>query len=217
MGAGSYKLTTTRRYRPRADVMGRTFIVAFGVAALLAGAAAAKPANPLERAALKALATPRVDASTATRGRAEVRRAAQLARSLPSGRREHVAVALKEIASFAGLMTTPRAVSLIGELKANDDYFAQHYAPQAKTDITDEDRVVYRYFPGRCFEFHPLANFGALNAHIAARDAGATQRVGGRLIAPGVYVSGPGVGWEYTFNYAGGRAPWLSGMAQAVA
>jgi len=28
---------------------------------------------------------------------------------------------------------------------------------------------------------------------------------------------GGGLGWEYYFNYAGGRAPWVSGMAQAVA
>ena len=40
-----------------------------------------------------------------------------------------------------------------------------------KTDVTDADGVVYRYFPGRCLEFHPLANFGALNARIAANDA----------------------------------------------
>ncbi|MFL5927374.1 MAG: D-glucuronyl C5-epimerase family protein [Gaiellaceae bacterium] len=197
--------------------MGRTFIVAFGVAALLAGAAVAKPANPLQRAALKALATSRVDAPTAARGRAEVRRAAQLARSLPSGRREHVAVALAEIASFDGLMTEPRAVSLIGELKANDDYFAQHYAPETKTDITDEDGVVYRYFPGRCFEFHPLANFAALNAHVARRDAEGARRLADALAARGVFQHGGGIGWEYTFPYAGGRAPWLSGMAQAVA
>src|SRR5262245_11087251 len=71
---GSGKLQTDHNSAlwSRADVMGRTFIVAFGVAALLAGGAAAKPANPLERAALKALATPRVDASTAARGRNEV-------------------------------------------------------------------------------------------------------------------------------------------------
>ena len=196
---------------------GRTFIVAFGVAALLVGAAAAKPANPLERAALKALATPRVDAATAARGRAEIRRAAQLARTLPSGRREQVAVALREVASYAGLMTEPRAIALIGELKANDDYFAEHYAPAPKADITDEDGVVYRYFPGRCFEFHPLANFGALNARVARGDAEGAQRLADALVARGVYQHSGGIGWEYTFPFAGGRAPWLSGMAQAVA
>jgi hypothetical protein len=98
--------------------------------------------TPLERSALKALSTPRVTPTTKVRGQAEIRRAAYLARTLPAGRREHVAVALGEIASFAGLMTEPRALSLIGELKANDDYFVKHYAPAPKTDITDTDGIV---------------------------------------------------------------------------
>jgi hypothetical protein len=114
-------------------------------------------------------------------------------------------------------MTQPRTLVLIGELKANDDYFSQHYAPAPKTDIADADGVVYRYFAGRCFEFHPLADFGALNAHVAAHDAAATQSLADALIARGVYQAGGGIAWEYTFPYAGGQAPWLSGMAQAVA
>jgi hypothetical protein len=198
-------------------VRGRTLIAATAVAVTLAGATPAASVTPLERAALKALATPRVTPTTKERGRAEVGRAAFLARTLPAGRREHVAVALAEIASFAGRMTEPRALALIGELKANDDYFLQHYAPQPKTDITDADGVVYRYFAGRCFEFHPLANFGALNARVAAGDADGAQRLADALVARGVYQSSGGIGWEYTFPYAGGRAPWLSGMAQAVA
>jgi len=36
------------------------------------------------------------------------------------------------------------------------------------------------------------------------------------LIARAVPRSG-GVAWEYYFPYGGGRAPWVSGMAQAVA
>ena len=196
---------------------GRTLIAASAVAVTLAGATPASSVTPLERSALKAIATPRLTPTTKERGRAEVLRAAYLARSLPSGRREHVIVALDEIASFAGHMTEPRALALIGELKANDDYFLQHYAPQPKTDITDADGVVYRYFAGRCFEFHPLANFGALNARVAAGDADGAQRLADALVARGVYQSSGGIGWEYTFPYGGGRAPWLSGMAQAAA
>ncbi|HEV7641878.1 MAG TPA: D-glucuronyl C5-epimerase family protein, partial [Gaiellaceae bacterium] len=196
---------------------GRTLIAAAAVAVICAGATPASSVTPLERAALKALATPRVTPTTKERGRAEVRRAAFLARTLPGGRREHVAVALEEIVSFAGKMTEPRALALIGELKANDDYFLKHYAPPPKTDIVDADGVVYRYFAGRCFEFHPLANFGALNARVAAGDADGAQRLADALIARGVYQSTGGIGWEYTFPYGGGRAPWLSGMAQAVA
>jgi hypothetical protein len=198
-------------------VRGRTLIAAAAVAVTLAGATPASSTTPLERSALKALATPRVTPTTKERGRAEVRRAAFLARTLPGGRREHITVALEEIASFAGKMTEPRALAVIGELKANDDYFLKHYAPQPKTDITDADGIVYRYFAGRCFEFHPLANFGALNARVAAGDADGAQRLADALVARGVYQSSGGIGWEYTFPYAGGRAPWLSGMAQAVA
>ncbi len=77
--------------------------------------------------------------------------------------------------------------------------------------------LVYRYFPGRCLEFHPLANFGALNARVAANDADGAQRLADALIARGVYQRGGGIAWEYYFDYSGGRAPWLSGMAQAVA
>ena len=196
---------------------GRTLIAASAVAVTLAGATPASSVTPLERSALKALATSRVTPTTKERGRAEVRRAAYLAHTLPGGRREHVSVALAEIASFAGKMTEPRALALIGELKANDDYFLKHYAPAPKTDITDADGIVYRYFAGRCFEFHPLANFGALNARVAAGDIEGSQRLADALIARGVYQASGGIGWEYTFPYAGGRAPWLSGMAQAVA
>jgi D-glucuronyl C5-epimerase C-terminus len=198
-------------------VKGHTLIAAAVVAVTLAGAAPATSVNPLQRAALKALASPHIDSATAAKGRAEVRRATTLIRVLPSGRREHIAVALGELASFGGRMTEPRALVLIGELKANDDYFSAHYAPDPRTDITDADGVVYRYFAGRCLEFHPLANFGALNAHVAARDAQATQQLGDALIERGVYQPGGGVAWEYPFPFSGGLGPWLSGMAQAVA
>ena len=197
--------------------------VIIGLTAALAVAGAAPATTPVhgQAAALKAirvaLAAGRIDGATANAGRAEIARAAHLVRTLPSGRREHVAVALGELAAFSGRLTAPRALALIGQLQANDDYFAKHYAPSPKTDITDADGLVYRYFPGRCLEFHPLANFGALNAHVAANDAEGAQRLADALIARGVYQHGGGIAWEYFFDYSGGRAPWLSGMAQAVA
>jgi hypothetical protein len=202
-------------------VRGLAVIAAVFVALALSSAAPATTVTRVQVDALhavkRALAAHRIDGPTAAAGRAEINRAAHLARTLPSGRREHVLVALGELASFSGRLTQPRALALIGQLKANDAYFAEHYAPAPKTDIADDDGVVYRYFAGRCFEFHPLANFGALNAHIAANDVDATQRLADALIARGVYQQGGGIAWEYTFPYAGGHAPWLSGMAQAVA
>jgi hypothetical protein len=196
----------------------RGLALAAGIVAsfVLAGSAPATSITPVQKAALRAVAHARADGATRAAARAEVNRAAYLARTLPSGRREHVAVALGELVALGGMLTQPRLVSLLGELKANDDYFSKHYAPAPKTDVTDADGVVYRYFAGRCLEFHPLANFGALNARVAAGDADGAQRLADALIARGVYQTGGGVAWEYTFPF-GGAAPWTSGMAQAVA
>ena len=71
--------------------------------------------------------------------------------------------------------------------------------------------------PAVCLEFHPLAKFGALNARVAAGDADGAERLADALVARGVHQSGGGIGWEYTSSSRGGRAPWISGMAQAVA
>jgi hypothetical protein len=201
-------------------VRGRAGIAAAVAALVVTGAADAARLMPAQRAALTAVshavAAGRIDRKAAARDRAEIARAGRMIRRLPSGRREHLAVALYQIASFSGRLTGPRAVALFGQLKANDDYFARHSAPAARTDIVAADGVVYRYFPGRCFEFHPLAEFAALNTRVSARDARGAERLARALIARGVHQSG-GTGWEYYFGFGGGRAPWLSGIAQAVA
>ncbi|MFL5943620.1 MAG: D-glucuronyl C5-epimerase family protein [Gaiellaceae bacterium] len=188
---------------------------------LTAGATAAPPPVPGQKAALaavkQAVKAGRLDAATATSARGEILRAAHLARVLPRGRREHVLVALGQAAALAGRLTQPRAIAIFGQLRANDDYFAHHGAPRNHTDVTGPDGIVYRYFTGLCFEFHPLANFSALNSHVSAKDAGATQQLADALVARGVSRGGGGAGWEYYFRFEGGRPPWVSGMAQAVA
>jgi hypothetical protein len=207
------------------NTMLRGLVTLAASAALLAALAAGAPAGPAplpaQKAALKAIqraaASHAVDPATAAAARSEVARAARLVRDLPSGRREHVAVALAELASFSGRLTQPRAVAVVGELKMNNAYFAKHYAPAPRTDVTDDDGVVYRYFAGRALEFHPLANFGALNARVAAGDTDGAQRLAAALVARGVYQPGGGIAWEYPFPFGGGRAGWTSGMAQAVA
>jgi hypothetical protein len=184
---------------------------------VFAGGAPATAPVPGERQAFDAIKHASVAGSEKAVARAEIERAVHLIRVLPAGRREHVAVALGELAAFDHRLTLPRTLALVGQLKANDDYFAKHYAPADKTDITDDDGLVYRYFAGRCLEFHPLANMGALNAHIAAGDIAGTLALADALILRGVYQHGGGVGFEYLFPFGGGRTPWLSGMAQAVA
>jgi len=202
-------------------VRGLAALAVVACALVFAGDAAASTLTGLEKTAFakvkRAHASGAIDATIAGDARAEITRAAHLIRTLPNGRGYHVQVALTEAASFRGALTTPRALALFGALRANDDYFAKHWAPADKTDIVAADGVVYRYFAGHCFRFHPLADFGALNARIASGDADGTRELADALIERGVYQRGGGIGWEYDFPFAGGRAPWLSGMAQAVA
>jgi hypothetical protein len=195
-------------------------LIAVAVAALsCTGAASASTSTvmSLERTSLAKLKRAPVSAETKTSARAEIARAAHLIRTLPNGRGYHVLVALQEVASFRDALTEPRALALYGALKANDDYFAKHWAPADSTDIVGADGVVYRYFGGHCFRFHPLANFGVLNARATSGDVEGTSELADALVARGVYQRGGGIGWEYDFPFSGGRAPWLSGMAQAVA
>jgi len=221
MGQGSIELTGPPSRRQGFLVRGLAVLVAVSAALIGTSASSGSSLLPSQKTALnavgKALKNGRIDAPTAASARAEIARAARLIRGLPAGRGSHVAVALSELAAFNGRMTEPRMLALLGQLKANDDYFAVHWAPADKTDITDSDGIVYRYFAGRCFEFHPLADFGALNARIAAGDAAGTETLADALIARSVFQHGGGYGWEYYFDFSGGRAPWLSGMAQAVA
>jgi hypothetical protein len=197
------------------------------VVAVLAvtGAAAARRSSPRpvpgQRAALvavkRAVAAGRLTRAAAKSDRAVIARAVHLVRVLPSSRRQRVEVALEQAGALGKRLTTPRAVAVFGQLRANDDYFARHGVPRGSTDITDADGIVYRYFAGRCFEFHPLANVSALNAHVAAKDVAGAQRLATALIARAVPRKGGGVAWEYYFSFGGGRPPWVSGMAQAVA
>ncbi len=195
-------------------------VVALAALLVVRGAAGAPRPVPGERAARaavrEAVASGRLSRADAKTDRHEIDRAVHLARMLPPARREHVEVALEQVGALGRRLTSARALALFGQLRANDDFFAQHGPPKAHTDITDADGIVYRYFARRCFEFHPLANFSALNARVAAKDVAGAERLAAALVARGVYRHGGGIVWEYYFPYGGG-APWVSGMAQAVA
>ncbi len=188
---------------------------------VLAGGAPATALLPAQRTALKAVALARaanhLDAATAAAARREITRSAKLIRNLPASRARPLAACLDQVAALQGKLTAPRAVAVIGQLALNDDWFARRGPPPAQTDVADADGVVYRYFAGRCFEFHPLANFGVLNADVAAGNTDAATKLATALAARAVPEPGGGLGWEYYFNFSNGRAPWLSGMAQAVA
>jgi hypothetical protein len=112
--------------------------------------------------------------------------------------------------------TGPRALTLFSQLEANMTYLESSSIPYTRVDITDDDGVVYRWFPRLGFEFHPLANFAALNNLAAAGDGDGASLLANALLARAI-PRGSRLIWEYEFRFGSGRPPWASGMAQAVA
>ena len=157
-----------------------------------------------------------VKAADAKRYRADVYLALRGIRFLPKLRGQALAVQLDEMSTLWDSYTAPRALALFSQLQENVSYLTTHRLPTTETDVEGSDGVVYRYFPGKGLEFHPLANFARLNGLVASKDAAGTQQLADALVARAI-PRGNRLLWEYAFGYGRGRPPWSSGMAQAVA
>jgi hypothetical protein len=136
-------------------------------------------------------------------------------RKLGGARERNLAAVLRDVALQWRVYDSSRAYALFSMLQVNAGYFGNRVAPAQRTDIADEDGVVYRFFPGQGFQLHPLANAGALNAAVAKKDPDVAERLALALLNRGV-PSGGALRFEYYFPFGGGRPPWTSGMAQAV-
>ena len=110
----------------------------------------------------------------------------------------------------------PRALELYRTLEQNASYLDTHRLPDDGTDIAGADGAVYRYFANQGIEFHPLANAAALNALVAQHDGEGVSALVDALAARAVEQPNGALVWDYDFNFGTQRAPWQSGMAQAV-
>lgn len=144
-----------------------------------------------------------------THYRALLWRAGRDMRRLPKLRAQVIASQLSQLMPMRDSYVSPRALALFTQLQVNLDYLETHRVPSERVDVTGDDGVVYRWFPGHGLEFHPLASFSALNA---SRDPALAEA----LVARGI-PRGDRLIWEYSFRFGSGHPPWASGMAQAVA
>jgi peptidoglycan hydrolase-like protein with peptidoglycan-binding domain len=134
--------------------------------------------------------------------------------TLRPGRSATVGAVLHDVAAQADSYDGPRALALFATLAANAEYLAAKPLPEDRLDIEDGDGVVYRYFAGHGFQFHPLANFARLNALVRAEEREAARRLADALVSRGV-PSGGAVVWEYYFPFQG-PPRWTSGLAQSA-
>ena len=196
---------------------------AVGVAAFVALAAPAAAsatsvhdATVVRRGITHAVKAHWVKPADALRYRTSVSRALRDVSHLPRLRADVIASQLSQLSPFSTSYTSPRALALFSQLETNLSYFETHPLPTTRIDVAGDDGVVYRWFPRLGLELHPLANIGARNNDAAGSDTDATQTLADALLARAIPRTGRLI-WEYPFPFEGGRPPWASGMAQAVA
>jgi hypothetical protein len=196
------------------------------VLAVTAAAALVFPLAASARASRSALLAKRGIAHAADRGwikgpdarryRADVYLAQRGIRVLPKLRGAVLESQLSQVSAIWDSYISPRATALFSQLRENVDYLSTHRIPTDARDVRGTDGVVYRWFPGKGLEFHPLANFAELNGLAAKRDTEGTRQLVDALLARAIPRKRTLL-WEYSFPYGSGRAPWVSGLAQAVA
>jgi hypothetical protein len=183
---------------------------------LASSASATRAALLAKRGIAQAVARGWVKEADARRYRADVYRAQQGIRALPKLRGYVLESQLAQVSAIWDSYISPRATALFAQLRENVDYLSTHRIPSSATDVRGPDGVVYRWFPGKGLEFHPLANFARLNTLAAQRNGDAARQLADALLARAIPRQGTLL-WEYAFPYGPGRPPWASGLAQAVA
>ncbi len=173
-------------------------------------------ADLLRRGISHALAEHWLRPDDAARYRRDVNRALWDERRLPKLRARLIASQLAQLTPLWDSYTSPRALALFAQLEQNLSYFETHRVPDTPVDVSDAEGVVYRWFPYKGFEFHPLASFSALANAASQHDAERTQALASALLDRAI-PRGRRLIWEYSFSFGSGRPPWASGMAQALA
>jgi hypothetical protein len=190
------------------------------------------PDHPTVRAAVtRAWLAGRLGDAAAERYRAILRRAEAAAAELEGVRAAELAGAVGGVRALAAAkrLTASRMPLAFATLARNVRQWRSRPMPLASDRRTYAgDPAVYQYFPGQGMQFHPLATAGRANALAAdceeaaersSRAACPRRRLRAILDALVAATSRRGGfrAWEYRFDYGGGRAPWVSGMAQATA
>ncbi len=140
--------------------------------------------------------------------------AARVASRAAVGAAAAVTAVLADTSRHVSALDAPRTAALIGTLRVNAARFRHHGVPAPMATTQGPDGVVYRYFPGHGYQFHPLATFGALDAAVAAGRSADARRIAHAMVARAVPAGRARV-WEYGFPF-GGPDTWTSGFAQAA-
>jgi hypothetical protein len=140
------------------------------------------------------------------------------------GRELGYVVASLERIALRGRLGPSRMPFWFAQVQRNASYWPRKPFPAAGGFVRfGRSEVLYRYFPGRGLQFHPLGTFkranlmhGACKGVVRApcRKAG-LRRLLDEMSRYAVRRGRGWIAWEYIFDFGGGSPPWMSGMAQA--
>jgi hypothetical protein len=192
--------------------------LALGVAA--PAAHAGKPRRTIASVLDKLYLRGAIDQPTYAADRAVYKDVKSRIRHLSGTRKAELRGVLDAVQGIAarGAMRASRLYPLFLTLQRNAEWWSTEPLLASGQRVTFEDsELIWQYVPGQGLQFHPLANFGRLNAYAKnRRQRFANEQMLDELMAMGV-PRGGGLAWEYYFAFDGGRPPWVSSLAQGTA
>lgn len=191
--------------------------------------AAQGPPRTVEGSIRRARDRGRIQASEARAYTSRWRRAQAALRRLPADRAAELRAVVDgaERLAAAGRLSAGRMPAVFTEVVRNERFWSRRGAPEPGRRFTFAgDPVILQYYPGQGLRIQPLASAGKANAlynacrgHNTRPGTPCRKRALGRLLDRLVDL-GAGRGgftaWEYYFGFSGGRAPWISAMAQGT-
>jgi D-glucuronyl C5-epimerase-like protein len=180
---------------------------------------AAKPRRTIGRELTALYRSGAIDAATYAADRAIHANVKRTIRRLQGTRKAELAGVYATVQGIAasGQLRASRLYPLFLTLQRNAEWWpAQPLLAPGQRITFEGSQLIWQYVPGQGLQFHPLANFGRLNAYAAGRrNRAPNAQLLDELMAMGV-PRGGGLAWEYYFRYAGGQPPWVSGLAQGT-
>jgi hypothetical protein len=202
------------------------------VARLHAAIRRARRSTTVNGALRLALLTRRIEPHTHARLAREYAAARAAVRRLPASRAGELGAVVGTVEQLAAAhaLTARRLPAMFLILRRNTRFWSRAAwpAPSQRTTF-GRDPAIFQYYPGRGMQMQPLASWGkanwlarsCLNTRATARRRSACparrlRRTVDRLLELGARRGGF-LAWEHYFAWAGGTAPWISGMTQATA
>ena len=167
----------------------------------------------------KLLAAGQIDAATYAARRAAYDSAKRTVKRLRGTRRQELGavVAILDDVAARGQLTPSRLAPLWLTLERNVQWWTTGplLTPGRRVGF-EGSQIVWQYYPGAGLQIQVLGTFGKVNALWASRQLPALGAAVDELLPLAAERAG-GLAWEYYFPYRGGRAPWVSGLAQGTA